>query len=222
MGHAETSQAPKNLPPAAKQALVLSYFHKSGTAHSIKDLEKALPSIASINGMQVKDYLQALSDEGKIRVERIGSGNWYWSFVTEEKRNKEKMLETLKTEYEKVTAAVEGLRAKTEEANAAREEDSGEGQDRASLAETKTTLQAEVEALRAELALYKDNDPMEIQTKKEKTIVERAAAERWTDNIYILEQHYLEMIGRDYQQLQQLQQMLYGGEYVEGEGLAEL
>ncbi|KAI9882318.1 MAG: autophagy protein 5 [Watsoniomyces obsoletus] len=216
--------APKNLPPAAKQALVLSYFHKSGTAHSIKDLEKALPSIASINGMQVKDYLQALSDEGKIRVERIGSGNWYWSFVTEEKRNKEKMLESLKTEYEKVHVAVAGLRIKTEEANAAREEDGGgsEGQDRASLAETQTALQAEVQALRAELALYKDNDPMEIQTKKEMTVVERANAERWTDNIYILEQHYLEMIGRDYQQLQQLQQMLYGGEYVEGEGLAEL
>lgn len=38
--------------------------------------------------MVVKDYLQALSGEGLIRVEKIGSGNWYWSFLSDAKQGK--------------------------------------------------------------------------------------------------------------------------------------
>lgn len=43
--------------------------------------------------MQVKDYLTALVDDNKIRVEKIGSGNWYWCFRGDEKRQKEGELE---------------------------------------------------------------------------------------------------------------------------------
>lgn len=108
---------------ATKQALILAWFHKTAIAHSIKDLEKALPSVASINGMQVKDYLQALSDDNKIRVEKIGSGNWYWSFPSEEKKTKEAALEKAQEEYNKATAVVDDLRVKVDEAGAAREND---------------------------------------------------------------------------------------------------
>ena len=218
------------MPPAAKQKLVLSYFHQSGTAHSIKDLEKALPSIASINGMQVKEYLQALSDDGKIRVEKIGSGNWYWSFLSEEKRSTEKLLETLTTERDKVVKAVEGLRAKMDAARRAREDghngggddDDDEGHDRQSLTTSQVALQREVDDLRVELALYQDHDPTELARKRQEMMSSRASAERWTDNIYALEGYYLEMTGQDQTALQQLQQMLYGPDYQEGEGLMEL
>lgn len=37
-----------------KLASIVSYLQRSRTAHTIKDLEKHLPSVASINGMQVK------------------------------------------------------------------------------------------------------------------------------------------------------------------------
>ncbi|KAI9753332.1 MAG: hypothetical protein M1815_006270 [Lichina confinis] len=217
-------QAPKSNTQAAKQKLVLSYFHQSGTAHNIKDLEKALPSIASINGMQVKDYLQALSDEGKIRVEKIGSGNWYWSFLSEEKRTKEKMLAELKQEKEKVAKVTTEVERQTQEATTARDEDpDGEtGHDRRGLTRTQETLRCEVDALKAELGLYKDNDPMELEWKKEETRALRASAHRWTDNIYSLEGYYLDINGRDYQALAQLQQMLYGSEYQEGQGLIDL
>ncbi|KAF6235733.1 hypothetical protein HO173_005928 [Letharia columbiana] len=109
--------APKTLPPIAKQNLILTYLHNSRTAHSIKELEKALPSVASINGMQVKDYLQALSDEGKIRVEKIGSGNWYWSFLSEEKKSRDNVLGMLKEELAKVEASLGELEEKLREAS---------------------------------------------------------------------------------------------------------
>jgi hypothetical protein len=116
-------QAPKITANPAKLATILAWFQKTAVAHSIKDLEKAIPQVASINGMQVKDYLQALSDENKIRVEKIGSGNWYWSFPSDDKKSKEAALEKAQEEYNKANAIATELQAKVDDAGAARGED---------------------------------------------------------------------------------------------------
>lgn len=79
-----------------------------------------LPQVSSINGMQVKDYLQALSDDNKIRVEKIGSGNWYWSFPADEKKAKEAALKKSQEEYDKASATMADLQAKVDTAGAAR------------------------------------------------------------------------------------------------------
>ena len=75
--------------------------------------------------MQVKDYLQALSDDNKIRVEKIGSGNWYWSFPADEKKAKDAALMKAQEEYEKANVAMAELQAKVDSAGAARAEDHG-------------------------------------------------------------------------------------------------
>ncbi|KAI9865895.1 MAG: hypothetical protein M1813_001862 [Trichoglossum hirsutum] len=215
--------APKTLPPAAKQALILSFIQSSRTAHSIKDLEKVLPSVASINGLQVKDYLQALSDDGKIRVEKIGSGNWYWSFLSEDKKKREKILEGLNDEKERAAASVAELHDKIKSEGAAREDDNeGEdGQDRQSLKETYASLQQQTAALRTELSSYSNNDPMEVHRKREETARLMASAERWTDNIYALESYFLE-VTQDREAIENIRREHYGEEYAVGEGLIEL
>lgn len=73
--------------------------------------------------MQVKDYLQALSDDNKIRVEKIGSGNWYWSFPADEKKAKDAALEKAHDEYNKANATLAELQAKVDGADAARADD---------------------------------------------------------------------------------------------------
>lgn len=73
--------------------------------------------------MQVKDYLQALSDDNKIRVEKIGSGNWYWSFPSEETKARESLFEKAQEDCDKATVIVRELQVKVEEAGAAREDD---------------------------------------------------------------------------------------------------
>ncbi|KAI9880012.1 MAG: hypothetical protein M1830_005931 [Pleopsidium flavum] len=62
--------------------------------------------------MQVKDYLQALSDGGKICVEKIGSGNWYWSFAGKEKKKKTDVLDELKVKKARVEKSIRELREK--------------------------------------------------------------------------------------------------------------
>ncbi|KAI9818042.1 MAG: hypothetical protein M1827_000666 [Pycnora praestabilis] len=219
--------APKTLPPAAKQALILTWFQESATAHSIRDLEKILPSVASINGMQVKDYLTALSDEGKIRVEKIGSGNWYWSFLSEEKRNREIVLERVRDERDRVLTSVEELRAKVEEVGKARGDGEGGAEegvagDRAGLITAQASLLKEVEETKTELATYSESDPTEIERKKVETRELMLEAQRWTDNVLILEGYVLEITGGDRETLERMREEFYGDDYVEGEGLKEI
>ncbi|KAI5284636.1 hypothetical protein KEM52_002811, partial [Ascosphaera acerosa] len=50
----------------------------------------------------------------------------------------------------------------------------------------------------------------------------KAEAERWTDNIYILEGYLARLAGGDREVLDCVKRECYGEEYVEGEGLREL
>ena len=211
-------QAPKTIPPLAQQNLILTYIQQSLTVHNIKELEKSLPGVASISGMQVKDYLQALSDEGKIRVEKIGSGNWYWSFLSEEKANRENIIDCLEAEKEKIDAAVRSLKAQVEAADTTR----GQDDEREELLKSNAQLEEDVAVLKKELEGFKDGDPTEVERKRKEMDEFKAAAERWTDNIGILESRLRGMLGGNLEQLEAVQRETYGSEYVEGEGLMDL
>ncbi|KAI9808381.1 MAG: hypothetical protein M1826_004184 [Phylliscum demangeonii] len=213
--------APKAPTPQARQDAILSYLRQSGTVHSIKDLEKALPAIASINGMQVKEYLQGLTDDGKIRVEKIGTGNWYWSFVSEEKRARRTMLDGLRADEAKATEAGARLRAQMVVAAAGdleHEHDhdaggAGDGHDRVALLKARDALQQEVAALQAALAQMGDRDPVQLDKKRADTQLMWASSRRWTDNIYCLEYYYLQMNGGDRADLEDVRRWLYGDDY---------
>ncbi|KAF2429937.1 hypothetical protein EJ08DRAFT_697961 [Tothia fuscella] len=210
----------KSLPPAAKQALILQWIQKSGVAYSFKDLEKYVPQIASINGMQVKEYIQALTDENQIRVEKIGSGNWYWCFMSDEKIKKETALARAQEERDKASAAVEDLQAKVEEAGAAREEgdeEVEEGMDRKSLTTKNEDLTKEVEGLKVELASYSENDPVEVEKKKERIEEYKMEAEKWTEQIQSME-GWMKKNSVDKVTLKNMKKNMYGDEYDEEDG----
>ena len=168
--------------------------------------------------MQVKDYLQALSDEGKIRVEKIGSGNWYWSFLSEGKADRDNILNGLMAEKEKVDVAAESLKTQVEAANTTR----GADEERDGIVKINVDLEEELTLLRKELETYKDGDPREVERRKKEVEGFKAKAERWTDNIGILEGRLKEMIGGNEEHFAVVQRELYGNEYIEGEGLKEL
>lgn len=218
-------QAPKNLPPAAKQVKIVEWFRESMGVYSLRELEKLLPSVGGINGMQVKDYIQNLLDESQIRVEKIGSGNWYWSFKSDAKKSKENMLNKLRDEESKLTTSIAEAEQTIEDEMAKREEDDemlqGDGMDRTSLAAAHEALLKEMELLDKELALYSDNDPTEILWKVEETKELKRSTLVWTDNIESLECYITGMLG-DRSAVAQLMQNACGDEYISGEGLKEL
>lgn len=138
------------------------------------------------------DYVQALQDESRIRAEKIGSGNWYWSFISDDKLALQKSFESAQTAYEKALATDNELRAKIADGEAQRKEDEemldGSGESREQLLGSKKLLESEIEGLRRELATYSDNDPVELERKGRETVVLKAAAELCTDDVYSMEQ----------------------------------
>ncbi|KAH7364206.1 meiotic nuclear division protein-like protein 1 [Rhexocercosporidium sp. MPI-PUGE-AT-0058] len=218
--------APKNLPPAVKQQKILDYFRESMNVFTLKELEKTLASVASIHAMQVKEYLQSMQDENLIRVEKIGSGNWYWCFTSDAKKAKENILNKLQAEESGMTIAIAEAERQIEEEMAKREDDDenlleGNGMDRKTLLETHGLLLKETEALDRELACYSDNDPAEIQRKIEETKRLKDSAIRWTDNIESLES-YIGTLATDRNQMTEIMLAACGDEYVFGEGLKDM
>lgn len=155
--------------------------------------------------MQVKDYLQALSDDGRIRVEKIGSGNWYWSFLSEEKRSRDSILGTLKDELAKVESSLGELEEKVRDANEKRGEDDEDGGD---LVSAKLELDGEIGGLKKELEGYKDGDPGEVERRRKEIKALQASAEVWTDNIGILESHMLGLLGGNREGLDEMKRDL--------------
>lgn len=179
--------------------------------------------------MQVKDYLQALQDDSKIRVEKIGSVNWYWSFANEEKKAKESTLAKVREERDKAGAAVMDLRAKLDEASGLREEDEdmllgeGGGNGRQMLMGRYAELGKEVEALRRELEGYSENDPVHVEMRRKETGRLREEVLECTDRILDMEGWMKEIMGHEREAWGGFKREMYGKEFdEEEEGLREL
>ncbi|KAL3465003.1 meiotic nuclear division protein 1 [Aspergillus heterothallicus] len=189
-----------------------------------------IPSVASINGIQVKDYIQELTDEGKIRVEKIGSGNWYWCFGGDEKKERERLLCQLRKDVERVQASCKRAKADLAVRRKALDKDkdcSGGGGDgeseRNKLMDRKKALIEEVKRLQNEwTAVSTTGEGKGVGVMREEAGEYRQRAQEWTDNIYVLEEYVRQLASGDRVVVQAVQMECYGEEYVEGEGLREL
>lgn len=223
---ASLGQAPK-LSKKDKEGLILSHLRASGTCYTIKELEKMLPGVASINSIQVKDYVQGLVDEGSLRVEKIGNGNWYWSFGLDDKREREQQLARVQMEVEKARkshadsaglVALETARREDEAIRAGPDLD----RQRQSLQDRKLGLEQELRCLRDQLAASGESVKSKgAQQLRQELAGFKEQALQWTDNLHILEQHLREMVGGDRELVAAVLQDCYGAEYVDG-GLGDL
>ena len=166
--------------------------------------------------------MQALSDEGQIRVEKIGSGNWYWSFLSEDKHIRECKLALLREEKEQIQNCMEELKEKVEAARHENEEGNGETGGKEELLRLFDKQKNELESLKSELHNFQDSDPEEVVRKKANVEALKLRAARWTDNIYYLEGYLKGVTGGDTEAVEGVRRTCYGREYVEGEGLREL
>jgi len=178
-------------------------------AYNLKELEQRIPkAIAGVNQMQVKEFLQALADENQIKVEKIGSGNWYWSFRSDAKKMREATINSLKAEEDRMIATIADNERQIEEEMAKRQEDDemidNGGLDRKALMEAHEALMKEKEALDNELALYSDSDPTEVLKKMEETEKLKKSAKRWTDNIDSLGSYLVNSLSVERGQLSQI------------------
>lgn len=169
-----------------------------------------------------QDYLQSLSDENKINVEKIGSGNWYWSFASQDKKTREQALSNARNTHEKASATNHDLKQKIAEAQARRadEEDMLDscGESRGELNTTKHDLETETKRLQNELAAYSDVDPTELEQKRKQIEAMKGESEEYTDHIYAMDGWFKEMLNGDGEALKALRMNFFADEYDEEVG----
>ncbi|KAF1815930.1 hypothetical protein P152DRAFT_471303 [Eremomyces bilateralis CBS 781.70] len=211
-------QPPKPTSAAQKAAKILAWIQRSGTAHSIKDLEKILPAVASIPSMQVKDHLVALVDDDKVRVEKIGSGNWYWSFPSDEKQHREEELKKLNDEKDQLNKQLENLSAMVKDRESqldhtgGRTSNNGQAKSRKELVETNDALGVAVKELKMSLGEFSGIDPDEVAAKWRTVGELRDKTETWTDQIQCMEGYIGERCGDKEEVMFTLHQQFYGEE----------
>lgn len=166
------------------------------------------------------DYLQALVDENKVRCEKIGSGNWYWSFPSADMISKQKLLKDAQSGYDKANALVQDLRNKIAEKAAQLEEEEdildNPGESREEVMTVKLEVEKELKDLMKELATYSENDPTELENKKKQVNVWYEEANECSEDIQSMEGWLKDLTAGE--GLEQLKKDLYGKEYDEEEG----
>jgi len=179
--------------------------------------------------MQVKDYVQALADDGLLCADKIGSGNWYWSFPRDACLAKRAELAKAEAERERLGAVRAQLTAEVEAVERERREGDGEGGlvgaagERDGLIAMRAALDAELQGLRAELAAYREQDPAEVERQRDLAARRKVEAEAFTEKILCMEAWFKKQAGGDKGLLLSMKQMWYGDEFDEEElGLREL
>lgn len=164
-------------------------------------------------------------------MEKIGSVNWYWSFPSDERRERENTKERVIRDLERLTKTTEQLEAEIRQREASLKDDNG-GDDhgvvaakiaeRENLMNQKSTLGIEVKALEAKKNALGSGGAAGIKKKMADITTWKADAAMWTDNIYIMEQYLSTITYGDRDLIESVKRQCFGAEYVEGEGLREL
>jgi hypothetical protein len=97
------------------------------------------------------------------------------------------------------------------------------GGNRKTLITKHADLTKELEKLRTELAAYSEQDPVEMEKKDAETQQSRLDAEKFTDQILVMQGWLKQTIGQDAENFTNLLKSIYDDEYDEEEqGLREL
>ncbi|KAG0454094.1 hypothetical protein HPP92_025398 [Vanilla planifolia] len=135
----------------------------------LKELEKLGPKKGVIS-QSVKDVVQSLVDDDLVLKDKIGTSVYFWSLPScagNQLRNASIKLESDILSGKKHLEELNELRASLmldrEESN-------------------------EREQALEEVTLYADNDPVALETMRNAIQVAKSAANRWTDNIFTLQQ----------------------------------
>lgn len=175
--------------------------------------------------MNAKDHIQALVDESLLRVEKIGTGNWYWCFGSEASHQRDRVREQLLSEEATVRARVEALRLELveEKIKGGGDVTDDELVERCELMSDIEIVKTRIQVLKVDLAAYEDGDPLVLQGKYEQIQEMKDAAEVWTDNCYILEGYMRNQLAMIKEESVGLLRECYGTEFIEEQGgLAEL
>ncbi|KAJ6812850.1 meiotic nuclear division protein 1-like protein [Iris pallida] len=166
-----------------KREQILKIFYDSQDFFLLKELEKLGPKKGVIS-QSVKDVVQSLVDDDLVLKEKIGTSVYFWSLPSCAGNQ-------LRSAYNKLDADLSSSRKRFSELIEQRDnlkKGREESDEREAALEELKTVESHHKKLKEELACYSDNDPATLEATKNAIDVAHSAANRWTDNIFTLQQ----------------------------------
>jgi hypothetical protein len=203
----------KGLSVDEKRAVMLGLFHETKEVFNLKELESKGAKLGVVQ-QTIKDIVQSLVDDRLVSQDKIGSGNFFWSFPAQAFVESKSRCDALEAAIARDTSAAAELDAKLKALEA---EKGG-----AAAAAARATKLARIEELKArgaaldkELAAHADNDPEVVKALQEKAKGAKLAADRWTDNTWALKSYLVKKFGRDPKEADKLLGITDSFDYVE-------
>lgn len=174
---------PKGKSLAEKEAIILRIYETAKEPFNLKEIERD-GSKHGVVQQSIKDVNQTLVHDGKVQTDKMGSGNFFWSFPSKELQDRKSKKEQLTRQRD--LARIQALAA--EEAVAAAEtcRNSSDRPAKIRRLEQKASEEARLDVL---FEQNKKNDPQEIAKAVKLAKGTLAAASRWTDNVWALKSY---------------------------------
>jgi hypothetical protein len=173
----------KGVSAEEKRRRILEIYTDSKSVFNLKEIEK-LGARKGVVEQTIKDVNQGLVDDGKVNTEKIGSGNFYWSFPSQQYVQKNEKLSLLKEKMGKSKHSADGLDEQLEKAKIGRQPT----KERTASIELLRSLKAEKARLASTIDMHKENDPEQIEQQRKKIKLCVDSANRWTDNVWAIKE----------------------------------
>jgi predicted transcriptional regulator len=174
-----------------KRLRLLEIFSRA-EVFTLKEIEKIGSKEKGIVEQTIKDVLQTLVDDGLVETDKIGAGNFYWALPSKAGNSRRSQISKLQGEIQLKAAATSELEKRKRESESLRG-DSG----RAAKIAEHAALASNIKRLREEISVFSTCDP-EIFAKLQKDAkVAKAAADRWTDNLFLLQVISIQFFSRN-------------------------
>ncbi|ETI45336.1 hypothetical protein, variant [Phytophthora nicotianae P10297] len=164
-----------------KRERILRIYHESKEVFNLKEVEK-LGSKAGVVLQTVKDVNQALVDDALVDCDKIGSGNYFWSFPSKLSQSRKRKLSELEQHRHTAQEKLAKVQQNIEEQKSLRSDSDERVQKLRRLEEQK----AKVNGLRTKVQHLAENDPAILEELERKVRMAKEGSDRWTDNVYTL------------------------------------
>lgn len=138
----------------------------------------------------IKDINQSLVDDFLVCFDKIGAANFFWSFPSKAYQDQVTLKNNYNVHLQAIQEAVESIDKEIIEATEHRQ---AEG--RATKLRRLHELREEEKQADMRLEELKFNDPEEIKKILKQAEVNKAAADRWTDNIWTMKSYLMKKKG---------------------------
>ena len=161
-----------------KRRVILNLYHDTKQPYNLKEVEQ-LGSKLGVVQQTIKEVNQSLVDDNLVYTDKIGSANFYWSFVSNEMVKKTAEKENFNAKLQSSEVRIEQL---TDDMKKAKESRSYLGRaekmdNMRNLVETEVVLDRQLESL-------KQNDPEEVNRVQIEARQVMNKANMWTDNVF--------------------------------------